>query len=268
MKAQVLSVEGKKLREIMLPQVFETTVDSKLIQRAVLAIESAGLQPKGIKLSAGRNKTAVYIGSRGKPQPYRTINVGRARLPRLKNRRNLLSGNVAMVPQAVGGPRAHPPKVEKRIKEKINKKEKQLALKSAIAACALSELVLKRGHKISSGVSLPVVVENKFESLSKTKDVLKVLEALSLGSDIERAKGARKRRSGAGKKRGRKYKKAKSVLIVVGDSKNVYRAARNIEGVNVTGVKDLNAKMLAPGAAPARLVLWSEDAIKFLGGAQ
>ena len=47
------------------------------------------------------------------------MNVGRARLPRLKNRRELLHGRVARVPQAVGGRRAHAPKAWKKYVEKI-----------------------------------------------------------------------------------------------------------------------------------------------------
>ncbi|MEK6941616.1 MAG: 50S ribosomal protein L4, partial [archaeon] len=212
MKASVLSIEGQKVREIELPGVFSEPIDGNLIKRAVLSIESAAMQPKGTKKSAGRNYTARYIGARRKPQMHRTINIEKARLPRMRNRRYISSGKVALVPWAVGGPAAHPPKVEKILKEKINRKEKQKATRSAIAATAVAELVRKRGHKISDKLVFPVIVEKKIEALDRTKNVVLALERLSLILDVDRAKAARKRRAGKGKKRGRRYKKAKSVL--------------------------------------------------------
>ncbi|MBI2598393.1 MAG: 50S ribosomal protein L4 [Candidatus Diapherotrites archaeon] len=265
MKAEILGIDGKKVKEIDLPEVFQTPVDEKLIKRAVLSIESAAMQPKGPSKSAGRNYTAVYIGSRGKPQMYRSINIEKARLPRLKNRRFLVSGRVALVPHAVGGPKAHPPKTEKIWKEKINKKEKRKALNSAIAATAISELVRTRGHRISEELKLPIIVEKKFEELEKTKKVVEVLKNISLLDDVLRAKRNRKIRAGKGKKRASRYKTPKSVLIVVSDSKKIFPAARNIAGVDVAEIRNLNAKHLAPGAVAGRLTVWSEEAIKFLG---
>lgn len=261
MKTNVYSLDGKVVKQIELPSIFETEIDSGLIQRAVIAQESASIQPKGVKKNAGRDNTAVYIGMRGKPQRSRTINVGRARLPRMKNRRALLYGRVASVPEAVGGPKAHPPKVNKNSEERINKKEKRMAVRCAVAATADAELVKARGHKIGKDVKLPVVVESKIESLDKTKDVVKLLKALNLYGDVEKAKSKRKIRAGKGKKRGRKYKHAKSVLIVANDSSKIYKAARNLEGMDIISVKDLNAKVLAPGTHPGRLTVWSEAAI-------
>ncbi|MCD6434342.1 MAG: 50S ribosomal protein L4 [Candidatus Diapherotrites archaeon] len=265
MKATVYSLEGKKVKEIELPKVFETEFHPEVIKRAVLAIQTAKLQPKGIKPNAGRDTSAEARSSRQLPFMERTINVGRARLPRTKDRRYLLQGRVAKVPQAVGGPRAHPPKVEKKIVEKINKKEKILALKSAIAATAKEEIVRSR-HEINSKIELPIIVESKFEKLSKTKDVLNVLEKLGLANEIEEAKKKKKIRAGKGKRRGRRYKRKKSLLIVTSDPKAAIRnAAENLEGVDVQYVKFLNAKLLAPGTKAGRLTVWSENAIKMLG---
>ncbi len=265
MKASVLSLDGKKLKEISLPTVFETEVDSGLIKRAVLSMQSARIQPKGPSRMAGRNYTAEYIGLRTKPNVHRTINIGRARLPRLKNRRYIISGNVAKVSQAVHGPKAHPLKKEKRVKEKINKKERKLAVESAIAATANPELIKKRGHKFDESLELPLIVEKKVEDLDKTRKVKEILAKLNVWQDIERVRRGRKRRAGKGKRRGRKYKKVKSLLIVVEKGDKLYKAARNIEGVNVSRVKELNAELLAPGTLPGRLTIWSESAIKALG---
>lgn len=263
MKATVFGLDGSKQKDIELPEVFNSEVDHALIRRAVLSIQSAKLQPKSNYQGAGREYTAWYIGSRGQPAQYRTMNTEHSRLPRLKNRRQLTAGKVALVPHAVKGPQAHPPKVNKVLKEKINRKEKQKAVESAIAATAVKELVQKRGHRLGNR-SLPIIVDDKLEQIDKTKKVTELLEKLGLMQDVERAKDKRKLRAGKGKKRGRKYRKAKSILIVVGKQGKIYKAARNLEGVDVIEAKNLNAELLAPGAVPGRLTIWSEGSLKEL----
>src|SRR3989344_1147635 len=110
MKGTILDLAGQKKSQLDLPFMFGMEVDAGLIRRAVLSIQSARLQPKGVKKESGRQNSAEYVGVRWLPTYAKTINVGHARLPRLKNHRGILAGKVAQVPQAVGGPRAHPPK--------------------------------------------------------------------------------------------------------------------------------------------------------------
>ena len=262
-KADVLSLDGKKLREMDLPLVFGTEVDMGLIKRAVISVQTGRIQPKGPSTRAGRDMTAQYIGARGKPAMYRTINVERAGLPRLRNRRYLLQGLVAGVPHAVGGPRVHRLNKDRVIWERINNKERKKAIAAAIAATAQPELVKARGHRFEAK-ALPLVVEQKFEELAKTRDVAKVLEALKVYGDVEKAKAKKKVRAGRGKMRGRKYKRAKSLLIVVGKPAKLYTAARNLEGVDVVEVSNLTADLLAPGTLPGRLTLWTETALQAL----
>ncbi len=262
-KADVLSLDGKKVRDISLPDSFEAEVDSGLIKRAVLSIQSSAKQPKGTFARAGRENTAKYRGKRALPTTERGINVGRARLPRLSNRRGRLYGRVARVPQAVGGPKAHPPKAGAKNAEKINRKEKRAALRSAIAASAREELVARR-HVLEKGVSLPLIVEDSFENVEKTKKLNEVLKALKLLPDLENAKNKVRRRAGKGKARGRKKKQKKSILIVTGKNAAIFKAARNLPGVDVCVARNLNAELLAPGAVPGRLAVWSESAIRAL----
>src|SRR3989344_544979 len=261
MKAAVLSLEGKKVSEIELPKQFSAKIDRQLIKRAVLAMHSAGIQAKGGYVLAGRDNTAKYVGARGKPQQHRTINVEHARKPRLKNRRALLYGQVAGIPAVVGGPKAHPPKTEKIWREKINRKEREKAIASAIAATAKAEFVKGRGHILPDKILLPIVLESGFEKLSKTREVKSVLEKLGLWEDVERVHAKKKTRAGKGKKRGRRIKRGKSVLFVVSGKSTALMAARNIEGVEVVDAKSINAHLLAPGAEPARLTVWTEAAI-------
>jgi len=208
MKATVLNLDGSRMKDIEMPGAFSAKVDFALIKRAVLSIQSARFQPKSPYKGAGREYSAQYIGMRGKPAQHRIINREVSRLPRTKNRRYISAGTVALVPHAVKGPAAHPPKTEKVLKEKINRKEKRKAVEAAIAATAMREIVEKRGHKIGK-IELPIVIDAKLEDLDRTKKIIEVLDKLGLFADVERAKAKRKIRAGKGKKRGRKYKTRK-----------------------------------------------------------
>ena len=249
MKAQVLTLTGTVAHEIDLPSVFSSEYRPDLIKKAVIAQQSRRYQPHGAYPYAGISASAVGWGS-GR---------GVSHVPRLKN-----SSRAAKVPQAKGGREAHPPKVEKILVRAINQKEKRKAINSAIAATISDELVRSRGHVFSG--SLPFVLSGEFESLKKTKEVITALRAIGVYGDVERAERSRKVRAGRGKLRGRRYKQRKSLLIVTANEN--LRAAKNLAGVDVGLVDNLNVELLAPGTHAARLTLWTEDAVKKLGGEQ
>jgi large subunit ribosomal protein L4e len=191
-----------------------------------------------------------------------TINKGQSRLPReLPGGGGL--GKVRRIPQSKGGRRAHPPRGRDWTK-KLNFKEYILALRSAIAATTDKTLVAARGHLLEAVPEIPLIVEDKFESQKKTKDVLGILAALGVGADLERAQ-EKKVRAGRGKLRGRRYKKKKSILIVVGKDSGIKKGAKNIPGVDIVEVAELDVEMLAPGTHAGRLTLWTESAIKNIG---
>jgi len=170
-------------------------------------------------------------------------------------------GGVAMVR---GGRQAHPPTTEKVTYKRLNKKENKLALCSAIAATASALLVKSRGHKIDKLESFPIVVSDEIELISKSKDLAKFFDALSLTQDVERLRTRLKRRSGKPLLRGRKSKIGKSILIVAKDSKNLSRATGSFLGVDVKPVNSLSVLDLVPGAQPIRLTVFSKGAIEEL----
>jgi len=264
MKTNVLDLNGKVVREMELPTLFEESYRPDLIKRAVLSSESRDFQPKGNSPYANRMNTAKYNGSRKYGSPMnKSINTGHARLPRLKNRRVLMAGRVAGVSQAVGGPRAHPPKVIKILIKKINSKERTKAILSAIAATANLAIVSVRGNNVPETIRLPVVIDNNIEKLKQTKAVSEFLEKIGLLESVEKAKDNKSIRAGKGKMRGRRYKRRKSILFVLGNSEN-YKAFTNLEGVDVVSANQVSVKELAPGTHAGRLTLFSEDAVKML----
>ncbi|MBR9707682.1 MAG: 50S ribosomal protein L4 [Candidatus Diapherotrites archaeon] len=266
MKAEVLSLSGSKTSSVDLPQQFSEPLRSDVIQRAVLSAQSKRIQPKGNMPLAGRLNTAFFQGRRRKYSGGGAGNAkGHARLPRLKNLRKGFLGRVASVTQAVGGPRAHGPMVNQIRAERINLKEKRLAIRSAIAATTDKDLVVKRGHQFNSSLKFPVIVEDSFETVGKTKDAQKVFESLGIWNDVVKAKDKKKVRAGRGKTRGRKYKRRKGPLVVVSNKSSVVNALINMEGVDVVSVNNLNAEVLAPGCDAGRLTLWTAGAVKKLG---
>jgi large subunit ribosomal protein L4e len=183
-----------------------------------------------------------------------------ARVPRVKGRRSPSSGKGALAGMTVSGRRAHPPKSEKKIEKSINRKERRLAFRSAVAATADEKLVALRGHSTEKVRSLPLVVVDEIQGLEKSSDIRNVFFQLGLWNDVERVKKGIKVRAGRGKTRGRRLKKGKAPLVVVEEDRGIVRAAKNLPGVDVTLLRNLNAELLAPGTHPGRLTLWSESA--------
>ncbi len=252
MKATVFGIDGKKTKEIELPKVFEEQVREDLIRRAVLSEQSKNYQPKGNYKWAGLETSAKY---RGRKDSYGSLkNKGQAMLPR-EIRPDGRWGDVKKVPFSKGGRRAHPPKPEKVIIEKINKKEYQKALRSALAATANLEVVKNRGHKTET---VPIILDNSFNTINKTKDVNKALATI-FKEDLKRGKNSKKRTTRKGGKRS-----PKTALIVVIDKSQLLKSAKNISGIDVVSTKKLTVELLAPGSDMGRLTCYTEDALKEL----
>jgi len=241
MQATIYNLDGEADGEVELPDVFETPVRSDLIAKAVRAAQANRKQDYGTDEYAGLRTPAESFGS-GRGQAHVPKQDGRAR----------------RVPQAVKGRAAHPPKAEKDRSVDINDKERQLAVRSALAATTDAELVADRGHEFDRE-TVPVVVSDDFEDLVKTQDVLGLLEALDLDADIERA-DERKIKAGQGSMRGRKYRRPSSILFVTSDEPS--KAARNLAGVDVATSREVNPEDLAPGTQPGRLTVFTESAIE------
>ncbi len=260
----VYSLGGSVLRQADLPTVFQSDLRPDLIRRAVKAAQGNRRQPYGPGQMAGMRHAASQWG-KGR---------GTARVQRMTQGRTAVES-----PPNVGGRRAHPPRPEKDWSQKINKKEKRLALNSALAALMNPDVVKARGHRITDEMTLPLVIEDRFESLSVdivkdnpnkedqkfTKETIKILNDLGLGDEIQRSIDGKHVRAGKGKMRGRRYKRPTSILFVVSEKDNVAKCVRNIPGVDVATPAQLSVELLAPGGDPGRLTIFTESALKTLG---
>jgi large subunit ribosomal protein L4e len=244
-----------------LPPQFSEELRPIVIKRAVQALQGNRRQKYGAKTGAGMRASADLKRRR---RDYKSsYGHGISRVPRktLNHRGTRFYWVGAVAPGTVKGRRAHPPKAEKNWTKKINKKENRKAIRSALSATVVKEIVTGRGHVVPE--HYPFVVDSRIESLSKTKDVVATLKKLGFDAELIRG-GQKKIRAGKGKSRGRKYKKKKSLLIVVGNDCTLSKAASNIPGVDIARVHELNAETLAPGAVPGRATLWSDKAVERL----
>ena len=242
--AQVFDIEGKPTGEIPLPTVFETRLRLDIIQKASVAQQSHRFQPQGRNLMAGKRTTAEGFG----------VGRGISRVPRIGGH-GPLSGTAAFAPGTVGGRMAFPPVTAKKIAKQINRKERRLALRSAIAATASDEIVRQRGHKFDQERRLPLVVNDEVEKLAKSSQAKHFLSAVGVWDDVLRVRRSKRIKSG-------RRVHAVGPLIVVGDDKTARKALRNFEGVSVIRADELSVEMLAPGTHPGRLTIWSESAVK------
>ena len=261
MKTKILDINGKEKGSIELPDFFSEKIREDIVAKVLEATKMK--QPYGPSPVAGKQNSAS-----GNIQHTRNVwktmqGKGISRVPRkiMSRRGSQFNWVGAEIPNARGGRRAHPPKIESMINtKKINKKELEVALRSALSATANEKIVSEKyerlnGKKLSG---LPFVVEPKLLSLN-IKELVLSLEKI-LGKDLfEVAIKKRKVRSGIGKLRGRKYKKNAGLLLVIGDKEKL---KTNI--IDVKMVKSLNVTDLAAGGA-GRLTIYTEQAVKELG---
>ena len=259
MKIKVKSLEGAATKDIQLPKQFEEEIRADLIKKAVQVLQANKRQKYGASPEAGKRHSAELSRRRRK---YRgSYGFGISRVPRkiMSRRGTRMNWEGAFAPGTKGGRRAHPPKAEKNWDQKLNKKENRKAIRSAISATVISELVQKRGHKVPK--DYPFIIVSNIEEVEKTKDIKKYLEKLGLKDELERvAKTTTK--VGKAKLRGRKTKEKKGPVIIVSGDCKLFKAAKNVKGVEVVQINAVNAENLAPGAVLGRLTIWSESAIE------
>jgi len=249
--AKILELDGSNQNTIDLPIVFKTPYRPEVIQKVYNNLNSYSFQKQGRYPAAGQMVSAES----------RNTGLGIARLARAKGEGFPRAGQAAGVAGVRHGRLAHPPVSWKNIYKKINKKEKLLALCSAIAATANGDLIRKRGHSLSDSIQLPIVVSNEIESVTKSKELEKILIKLGFEDDLKRTYT---RRIKSVHKKGTNRRTAISVLIIVGNDENIGRLNNSLPGIAVKTVKSVSVLDLAPGSKPVRLTIFSENAIKEL----
>lgn len=260
MKVDVRGSGNEQKGSVDLPSQFTEPVREDLILRGFLAVRSHLRQPYGAKKGAGMRPSANVSRRRRK---YRgSYGFGVSRVPRkvMSRRGTRMNWVGAIMPGTVGGRRAHPPKATKKWAQKINIKERRKATRSAMAASMNKEMVAAKGHRVPEG--FPFALDNSFEELAKTKDLVNAFGKLGLSNELTRS-AIKNVRAGRGKSRGRKYKRRRGPLVVVSKKCKLSNLG-NVPGLDVITVENLNPYVLAPGGHPGRLTLYTQKALETL----
>jgi large subunit ribosomal protein L4e len=261
MKLKIMNSTGNASGEAILPPQFEEPIRIDLIRKAVLSVQTNNRQAYGSFEDAG-DRHAIRLSKRRRD--YKTpYGKGMSRTPRktLSRRGSQMHWVGAQAPNTVGGRRAHPPKAWKLWSWKLNDSERKKAIRSALSATVRPDVVKARGHQIPD--NYPFILDNDFESIKKTSELINALTKLGFEKELERS-NAQIERAGQGKLRGRRKKSKASLLLVVSGKCNLMSAAENLPGIDVTGIKMLNAEMLAPGTICGRATMITASALEEL----
>ncbi|MDP3987121.1 MAG: 50S ribosomal protein L4, partial [Nanoarchaeota archaeon] len=185
MKSKIFTIEGQTSREIELPKFFSSRIREDLVLKILEAKKTK--QPYSPSPTAGKQHSAS-----GKIVHRRKVwksgyGRGMSRIPRkaLSRKGSQFNWVGAEVSSTRGGRRAHPPKTISMVNTlKINKKEMEKALNSALSATASKREIVRRYESITEKdiANVPFIVETKLVSL-KTRDMVSSLKKV-LGEEL------------------------------------------------------------------------------------
>merc|ERR1712189_97392 len=239
---------------IQLPAIFKAPIRPDIVRFVQQQMSLNRRQPYAVSRKAGHQTSAESWGT------------GRAvaRIPRVRGGGTHRSGQAAYGNMCRGGRMFAPTKTWRRWHRKINVNQKRYALCSAIAASGIPSLVMSKGHMINEVPEMPLVVSDKVQEYSKTKEAVALLRRLRAWSDVQKVYKTRRFRAGKGKMRNRRRTAKLGPLVVYGKDQGLTKAFRNIPGVSLCSVNKLNLLKLAPGGHVGRFVIWTESAFERL----
>merc|ERR1712149_124696 len=239
---------------VCLPAVFKAPIRPDIVSFIHHEVAKNHRQAYAVNRDAGHQTSAESWGT------------GRAvaRIPRVRGGGTHRSGQGAFGNMCRGGHMFAPTKTYRRWHRKVNVAQKRYAIASAIAATGVPALVMAKGHRVDHISELPLVISDKIQSYTKTKEAHIFLKKSKAYSDIEQVYMSKRFRAGKGKMRDRKRIMKKGPLVIYDQDQGLSKAFRNIPGVETCSVDHLNLLKLAPGGHVGRFCIWTESAFKKL----
>lgn len=240
--------------QIKLPAVFRAPIRPDIVNFVHDQLRKNKRQAYAVSTAAGHQTSAESWGT------------GRAvaRIPRVRGGGTHRSGQGAFGNMCRGGRMFAPTKVYRRWHRRVNIAQRRYAVVSAIAASGVPALVQARGHVIDQLNEIPLVLTDKIESFTKTKEAVALLKRTNLWGDIEKVYQSKRYRAGKGKGRNRRYKQKRGPVVIYNNDGGIVRAFRNIPGVTLISVNHINLLKIAPGGHLGRLIVWTESAFRKL----
>ncbi|KAG5313825.1 RL4 protein, partial [Acromyrmex insinuator] len=235
---------------ISLPSVFKAPIRPDIVNVVHQLISTNKRQPYCVSKEAGHQTSAESWGT------------GRAvaRIPRVRGGGTHRSGQGAFGNMCRGGRMFAPTKPWRRWHHHVNVNQKRYALVSAIAASGVPALVQSKGHLIQEVPEFPLVVSDKIQEYTKTKQAVIFLRRIKAWNDIQKVYKSQRFRAGKGKMRNRRRIQRRGPLIVYGQDQGIRKAFRNIPGVSLMNINKMNLLKLAPGGHVGRFVIWTKSA--------
>jgi len=161
---------------IPVPSVYRAPIRPDIVHFVHTNMAKNKRQPYAVSDKAGEQTSAESWGT------------GRAvaRIPRVNGSGTHRAGQAAFGNMCRGGRMFAPTKVMRQWHVKINLNQRRFATVSALAASGLPSLVMARGHRISKIEEVPLVVEDKIESLIRTRQAVDALKSIHAYSDVEK----------------------------------------------------------------------------------
>eukprot|EP00824_Muranothrix_gubernata_P001001 TRINITY_DN1119_c2_g4_i1.p1 TRINITY_DN1119_c2_g4~~TRINITY_DN1119_c2_g4_i1.p1 ORF type:complete len:416 (+),score=91.40 TRINITY_DN1119_c2_g4_i1:1-1248(+) len=238
---------------VTLPSVFTAPIRIDIVQFVHTNLNKNKRQAHGVNRDAGMQHSAQSWGT-GKAV---------ARIPRVSGGGTRRASQGAFGNMCRKGRMFAPLHIWRRWHRRVNVNEKRHAVASAIAASGVPSLVMARGHRVMDVPEVPLVLDKV--QLSKTKNLITLLNNFGAKAELTRVKNSKSLRTGKGKMRNRRFTLKRGPLLVhTAEESEIKKAARNIPGLDVCEVSRLNLLQLAPGGHVGRFIIWTQTAFKQL----
>jgi len=239
---------------VALPAVFRAPIRPDVVNFVHDQIAKNTRQAYCVNKDAGHQTSAESWGT------------GRAvaRIPRVRGGGTHRSGQGAFGNMCRGGRMFAPTKTWRNWHRKINVNQKRYAICSAVAATSSPAIVMSKGHMIQEIPEVPLVVSDKAQEMTKTKEAVLFLKKHRAWTDILKVYKSKRFRAGKGKMRNRRRIQRTGPLVIYEKDQGLTKAFRNIPGVDTISVEKLNLLKLAPGGHVGRFCIWTESAFRKL----
>merc|ERR1712042_212829 len=241
-------------KNVLMPAVFKSPIRPDIVNFVHTNMAKNSRQPYAVSEQAGHQTSAESWGT------------GRAvaRIPRVRGGGTHRSGQGAFGNMCRGGRMFAPTKTWRNWHRKININQKRYAICSAVAATSSPAIVMSKGHMIQEIPEVPLVVSDKAQEMTKTKEAVLFLKKHRAWTDVLKVYKSKRFRAGKGKMRNRRRIQRKGPLVIYDKDQGLTKAFRNIPGVDTICVEKLNLLKLAPGGHVGRFCIWTESAFRKL----
>merc|ERR1712113_1352895 len=215
---------------VCLPAVFKAPIRPDIVSFIHHEVAKNHRQAYCVNRDAGHQTSAKSWGT------------GRAvaRIPRVRGGGTHRSGQGAFGNMCRGGHMFAPTKVYRRWHRRVNVQQKRYAMCPAIAATGVPALVMAKGHRIEEIPEVPLVVSDKVQSYTKTKEAYILLKRTKAYNDVDQVCKTKRMRAGKGKMRNRRRIMKRGPLVIYDQDQGLTRAFRNLPGVDTISVDNLN----------------------------